>query len=150
MRAINHAMAGALIGLVSGQPAVAVPAAIVSHFVLDTIPHHGSNKPDAEALRSRWFSIILLGDAILCGLLVLVLFLSQPPYWQLAAWCAFLAASPDFLFVNRYIKTLRHQPFKLSRLVAWTRQIQWFQRPIGALVEIAWFLAAVVLLLIFI
>jgi hypothetical protein len=150
MRAINHAMTGALIGLVSGQPAVALPAALVSHFVLDAIPHHASAKPDAEALRSKWFAAVLLIDAGLCGLLVLTLAVSQPLHWQLAAVCAFLAASPDFLFVDRYVKSLRNQPARLNRLVQWTRDIQWFQRPIGAVVEVAWFTAAVVLLLIFI
>jgi len=146
MRAINHAMTGALIGLVSGQPVVAVPAALASHFVMDAIPHHGSGQPDGETLRSAWFAWLLVIDTLLCVLLVVILGLKQPQHWPLAAVCAFVAASPDFLSANRYFKTLRHQSVRLSRPVQWTRRIQWFERPIGALVEAAWFFAAAVLL----
>jgi hypothetical protein len=146
MRMINHAMTGALIGLAVGEPAVAVPIALASHFVLDAIPHHDSAKPDSEYLRSKWFTTVLVIDILLCILLVLILAARQPLHWQLAAICAFVAASPDMLFIDRYIKALRHQSVRLSRFVQWTRDIQWFARPIGAVVEAAWFAGAAVLL----
>lgn len=150
MRAINHAMTGALIGLVSGEPVVAIPAALASHFVLDAIPHHGSKRPDPVALRSKWFAAALIADALLCGLLVLVLATDRPAYWQLAAVCAFVAASPDFLFIKRYARALSKQSANLPRFVQWTRDIQWFQRPVGALVEAAWFVAGLICLRVFI
>lgn len=150
MRAINHAMTGALIGLISGEPLVAVPAAVVSHFVMDAIPHHGGSQSDDQTIRSRWFNLMLVTDAVLCAALVVVLASKQPLNWQLAAVCAFLAAAPDFLSFNRYIKTIRRKPVRLSHFVQWTRDIQWFERPIGAVVEIAWFAAALVLLSVYI
>jgi hypothetical protein len=149
MRAINHAMTGALIGLSIGKPVVALPAALASHFIMDVVPHHGSSKPDDEALRSKLFAPVLLTDAILCGLLVLLLAIKQPLHWQLAAICAFVAAAPDFLFVKRYIQARRGQPKPLKGFIKWTRDIQWFQRPIGAVVEIAWFTGSVILMIAF-
>ena len=147
MRATNHALTGAIIGLTIGEPLIALPAALVSHFVCDVIPHHGSQENNTAGLRSKLFRNTLYADAVLCLVLVLVLALRHPRHWLLAAVCAFLAASPDLLFVDRYWKAIHHQPWKPSAFVKWTMDIQWFQRPIGAVVEVAWFVAAVVLLL---
>lgn len=39
MHPLAHMMAGALIGQLSGNPAVAVGGGLLSHFVLDVVPH---------------------------------------------------------------------------------------------------------------
>jgi hypothetical protein len=146
MRAINHALTGALIGFAVGEPVVAVPAALASHFVLDAIPHHATKSQSLKVLRSKLFKISLIIDAALCFMLVALLAGRHPAHWLTAAVCAFVAASPDFLFVPRYLSALRRKPWRPGAFVKWTRDIQWFQRPIGAAVEISWFIAAVVLL----
>jgi hypothetical protein len=147
MRAVNHAVTGALIGLISGDVLVAVPIAVASHFVMDMIPHHGLNEDDKPTLlRKPVFKYLIYGDAILCFLLVLALIIFKPQYWILAIICAFAAAAPDFLSFNRYIKALRHQPWKPGLYSTFASKIQWFERPIGAVVECLWLTAALVLL----
>ena len=152
MRAINHALTGAIIGLVIGEPAIAVPAAVASHFVCDAIPHYDGIpvRPTLQMkmkwLRTKTFKRLLYADALLCFGLVAVLAVDRPVHWLLAAICAFAAASPDFLSVNFFIhaKTKKKwTPNMYMRFVDW---IQWFQRPIGWVVEAAWFIGALILL----
>ena len=146
MRAINHALTGALIGLTFGEPIVAAPASLLSHIVCDIIPHHAAKGTDNDVLRSKAFRAALVLDAALCFSLVIMLLLLQPVHWLLAAICAFLAASPDFLFVNRFLTVQSSKAWRPSRLVKFLLDIQWFQRPIGAVVEVVWFIGAVTLL----
>jgi hypothetical protein len=153
MRAINHALTGAVIGLAISQPAVAIPAAVVSHFVCDAIPHYdgvSSEKGKAKWLRSKTFRRLLYADALLCGGLVLVLALKHPFDWQLAAVCAFAAAAPDFLWLKRYLNRHAKQPAQINAFSRFAGRIQWFQKPIGAVVEIAWFIAGLLILVPFI
>ncbi len=146
MRAINHALTGTLIGLTIGEPLIAIPVAFLSHFVCDAIPHYGSSLTDKEEIRSRLFRRLLYADVILCGGLVWLLYIRQPIYWQLAALCAFAAASPDWLSFNRYVRVNAHKQWRPSTYAKFATSIQWFERPIGAVVEAAWFIAATILL----
>ncbi len=146
MTAINHALTGAVIGLLVGEPILAVPAAIASHFVCDALPHFASRMPKEKLLRTRGFRNYLIIEAVLCFALVVSLFIIQPAHWLLASICAFAATSPDFLWINRYIKTRRGQKWRSSSFARFAGGIQWFQRPVGAFVEVAWFVAAIALL----
>jgi hypothetical protein len=149
MTATNHALTGALIGLAVGQPLIAVPAAVVSHFICDAIPHFDfdTDIPEKVKLKTKKFQNYLIAEAGLCTLIVILLAIFQPNHWVLAAVCAFAAASPDLLKINKYMKLRRGQPWKRSRFTKWTDDIQWFARPIGGVVEIAWFIACIALLL---
>lgn len=147
MRAINHAVTGALIGFVIGEPWVAVPAAVASHYVCDAIPHYDEGQTGKAAwIASRRFLWLLIIDALLCVLLVGMLALAHPLNWFLAAGCAFAATSPDFLNIGLF-RQARHRG-KLS--MGWygrlNTRLQWFQRPIGAVVEVAWGLGMIILL----
>ncbi|MEO8105371.1 MAG: hypothetical protein ABI602_03470 [Candidatus Saccharibacteria bacterium] len=138
MTATNHAVTGATIGLLVGNPWVALPAALLSHFVCDGLPHYGVK--DSLTTGLPLLSKILLIDATLCGGIVLALALAQPPHWLLASFCAFGATAPDFMWLKGYVRARRHQPrqalrWRVMRLHA---AIQWFERPSGAWVEVAW------------
>lgn len=146
MTATNHALTGAIIGLVVGEPLVALPAALASHFVCDVIPHFGSSLPKKVRLKTAGFRNYLIVDASLCVLLVVCLAIFQPQNWLLAAVCAFLATSPDLFWINKYLKTRRGKHWKRGAFTTFAGKIQWFERPIGAVVEIAWFIAAVIIL----
>lgn len=146
MTATNHALTGAIIGLVAGNPLVAVPGAFVSHFVCDALPHYGSAEPAKKVVKTDGFRNYLLVEAAVCGLLVLVLALTQPAHWWLAAICAFIAASPDFFWINKYRVMRAGRTWHPNAFSRFARDIQWFQRPIGAVVEVAWFIAALIIL----
>lgn len=146
MTATNHALTGAVIGLVIGEPLIALPAAVLSHFICDALPHYGRLGPDNITIGSRNFQNYLLTDATLCFLLVVILALTQPQHWLLAAVCAFLAAMPDFGWINKFRKARQDKPWRPNRYSRFARDIQWFQRPIGWLVELVWFVAAIAIL----
>ena len=145
MTATNHALTGALIGLSVHNPWLALPAAVLSHFICDSLPHYGDN-PDA--IRTDGFRRLLVVEASLCLAIVAVLSLLRPEHWVLAAICAFLATSPDLMWINKFRLARQGQsetakPAAILRFHAW---IQWFERPSGAAVEVAWLVAAVILL----
>lgn len=145
MTATNHAVTGAVLGLALANPAVALPVAFFSHYVLDALPHYGNDKPGY--LTSNTFRNYLRIDALLCVLLVIVLAILQPQHWLLACICAFVATSPDLLWINKYLKARSGKPWEASSYSRWAIKIQWFEKPQGAFVEFAWFSLAIALLL---
>ncbi len=146
MTAVNHALFGAVIGLVSGNPAVAVPAALASHFLLDAVPHYGSAMPEERLFKTKLFRNYLLADAALCFALVVVLFLARPEHWLLAAFCAFVATSPDFAHIPRFILKRSDKKWRPNIYTRFASRIQWFQRPIGAVIEVVFFVCMLLVL----
>jgi len=146
MRAINHALTGTVIGLVVKEPAIAIPVALLSHWICDAIPHYGSGISEKHAMESKSFERLLYIDTVLCFLLVLALALLRPDHWLLASFCAFVAASPDFLSFNRWRLMRQGLKSKLTAYGKFAKGIQWFERPIGGVVEIAWAIAAILLI----
>lgn len=146
MTATNHALTGAAIALIIGQPLIALPAALLSHFVCDALPHFDSSLPSDDWLASRNFKILLVVDAWLCVILVAVLAIFQPQHWLLAAVCAFLATSPDLLWINRFWRVKTNRPWQPNLFSRFAAKIQWFTAPIGAVVEATWFCAGIVVL----
>jgi hypothetical protein len=145
MRAINHALTGAVIGLSVSDPVIAMPVAFLSHFALDGLPHFGERKKDHG---SKNFRDLLILDALLCFGLVLLLAIWQPKHWLLAGSCAFLATSPDFMWVGKYLRARagRKEHVAKNVVIRFHGKIQWFERPIGLFVELAWAPAMVLLL----
>ncbi len=149
MRAINHALTGALIGLTVSEPAIALPLALVSHFACDAIPHYDADfrrLSVVEWVSSKKFRRLLYIDALLCFSLVVLLAVRQPIHWPLVALCAFLAAAPDFMELKRFVRARSNKSWQPPKFVQFAEDIQWFHKPIGAVVEVAWFAGACVLL----
>lgn len=142
MTATNHALTGAVIGLTVGSPVIAMVAAFLSHFVCDAIPHFGRGD---SFLKSKAFVKMLIVDALLCILLVLFLGVTQPAHWALAAVCAFLATSPDFLWIPMYQHITQGRQYVVKGFFKFASDIQWFERPIGGVVETVWFGAGIFL-----
>ena len=71
MTATNHALTGAAIGFIVGVPAIAIPLALISHFVLDAIPHFRSGIEGEKFMKANWFQNYLIAEATICGLIVL-------------------------------------------------------------------------------
>ena len=140
MTAPNHALTGALIGLSIANPLLALPLALLSHFVLDAIPHHDP----PLTISHRRYTHKLFIEAGLCGLVVLALVLTRPHHWLLAALGAFLATSPDLLWFTKYLKKEEMVPVKATDNWFWRFHgwVQWKTGPSLFPVEILWFVAA--------
>jgi trigger factor len=113
MTATNHALTGAAIGLLVGNPLIAIPLAIASHFICDIIPHFGSQDSSVSWIGSKPFKIYLVIDALICFALVVLLYASHPLHWQTAAVSAFAAASPDFFWIPMFLEARKGRSQKL-------------------------------------
>lgn len=144
MTAANHAVTGAVIGLTIANPVLAITLALLSHFVLDAIPHYDSK----NRVTTKAFDIYLATDAILCVLLVIALFVNSPDNWLVPSICAFLAVSPDFMWAKGYFRSKSSGKFTKPKylLARLHSSIQWFQRPIGWIVEFCWLMAGIFIL----
>ena len=147
MRATNHVLTGALIGATISLPAVALPAALASHFILDALPHFGG-----ENHRSKVFLVELIFDALLALLFLATLYNRQPHNWLLMAGCGILAASPDLMWLPRYIKELklgRKLKRPMNIINRFHSRIQWSERPYFWWIEFVWATATLTYLVIF-
>jgi hypothetical protein len=149
MTATNHAITGAIIGTVLANPVLALVLAFVSHFVLDMIPHFGVGNDSDRFIKTRRFSMLLIADASLCFLLVVGLAIAHPHLWWFIAICAFVATTPDFGSINRWWQARqgRLKQWKPGLFIRFAAKIQWFEHPIGAVVEVVWFGATLTLLI---
>lgn len=145
MTATNHALTGAFIGLTIGNPLLAIPLAVASHFLLDALPHFGSKHLQAESKRFIYYLAI---EAGMCAAIVVTLIWLQPINFVVAAICAFVATSPDFMWINDFIRAQHRKPVRTSEnwLVRLHSHIQWYQKEPGALVELGWALMMVIAL----
>lgn len=142
MTATNHAITGALIGLVVGNPIIAIPVAFASHFILDAIPHFGDVEHNSEWVNSKAFKYMLLAEPVICFTIVLLLFIAHPAHWLTASFAAFFATSPDLFWIEGFIHAKRTGVWVWSKnpFLRFHDWIQWFQRPIGIVTEVAWLL----------
>jgi hypothetical protein len=131
MMGFNHALVGGLIGTVLPLP-VAIPVALASHFILDSLPHYGI--PNNFRDIPRFWKVLFTVDALATLALIWVP-LSRQHYGVLA--CGFAAVVPDFVWVAQVVKT---KSFTLSRhenwFTRWHAKIQHFERPWGVYIEL--------------
>lgn len=135
MRAINHTVTGAVIGALVASPVIALPAAFLSHFLLDIIPHSGGRKVDKT---SRLFKIELLIDAALSASFLLALLVLKPDNWQLMIACGIAAAAPDLLWFPYWLWELRGKPREMGTIGRFLAWIQWYEKPWGYVIEGLW------------
>lgn len=133
MTGSNHVLAGALIAATVQQPAAAVSLALVSHFVMDALPHYGdSNK---HSWLNRHFIYVLLVDGILAVGFIAALLFAQPIGWGLMLTCALVAVAPDAIWLPHYLADLRGQSKQHGRFARFSKWIQWGERPWGIYIE---------------
>jgi len=143
MTATNHAVTGAVIGLALGNPFLALPLSLISHYAMDTLPHFGKMWP----LKSRKFILYLIFEALFCFLIVLTMFIIKPQHYVLGIICAFVAAAPDFLSIKFFKKTLEGKKYVPGRYFKFASGIQKKESPENIKYDIFWF---IILLIIFI
>ncbi len=149
MTATNHALTGAIIGFTVAVP-VAFVVAVLSHFVLDALPHFGTTESVESRIKNTWFEKYLIAEFVICVSIVLFLRVQSPSFWFVPAVCAFLAASPDLVTYRKFSAIRGGRDFTPNIYERFASNIQWFEKPIGAVVEVAWLISAIVLLAILI
>lgn len=133
MTGTNHYLAGVASAVVFKNPALAIPVAFASHFVLDALPHFGLqfSKDRAKVLLSiSTIDILLLAMSV-------VFTVHSYPIWYVFA--GLTAVSPDFAWVYRF--TIREKFGKLpppptNRFNNWHASLQKLESVWGGFVEI--------------
>jgi hypothetical protein len=141
MTATNHAVTGAAIAVLVPEPLAAIGLALISHFILDAIPHFGIHEDDIPRRNRHWlFRTVISTDilAVIVLLICLPFVVHVQPRWVLDA--AMLAGIvPDAIWVTHYIKERRNGMWPEDGAYArWHQKIQWYEKPRGLIVEAIW------------
>lgn len=133
MTIINHAVTGALIGAVVQDPIIALPAALLSHFIVDSLPHFGKISHKTKA-----FSFMLRADMFLSAIFLLSIVIFKPEHWPLLLGCAVLATCPDLMWLPGFIREVKDHPPKPNNLIMKFHGIIQFELTWGYWIELVW------------
>jgi hypothetical protein len=140
MTATNHALTGAIIASVVGQPLLALPLAFASHFLLDSLPHYGEGVQNLTIFTKR----VWLVDFIVLSSLMLLLLLLLTSNWLLFAG-AVAAISPDVAWIYRFVFKEKRgllKPGPKNKFNTFHSSIQKYETKNGIVIEIVWFIFA--------
>jgi len=137
MTGLNHAVTGAVLAVAIHNPVIAAPAAFLSHFATDMIPHwhyrYKSSSPLGLSMRITDF---------LASLLMLGFFANKYSSFLIFI-CGLLAISPDFMWWNFFLHG-KPDPRDGKNLLHILRRmhikIQWSESGWGIIVELIWFI----------
>lgn len=150
MTATNHALTGAVIALAVKQPVLAVPLAFASHFVLDAIPHFGIHEDDHVKRNSHWlFRTVISIDTALAITMILTipLLANEIVSWWIILLGMLAGIAPDTIWIYRFIRLMRNKLVRpYGRVARFHQNIQWSEKPWGLGVEVAWMVAALVVI----
>lgn len=142
MNIVNHLLAGSIIAITIKNPAIVLPLAFISHFLMDALPHYGyaGQKGYVEALKHRMSYVSTIFSVMLCVIVGIILIVNSK--W-LALGAGLLAMSVDFIGVWNYLAFEKHGSSGRNILakmhVGFHRRIQWCERPWGIYIEVAVF-----------
>lgn len=101
-----HVAVGAALGAVIGNPLVVVPLSIISHFVLDAVPHWQETLAPYQPTKKTFIRIPI---DVTIGLIVVLLALQAQPQHALAIWLgAVFASAPDLDVIVIAYPKLKH------------------------------------------
>jgi hypothetical protein len=150
MTATNHAVAGAVVAAVIKQPALVIPLAFVSHFVMDAVPHFKVRGRVLNPSKRKLFWAVNISDV----LVVAALFLILPHYLHplVAPWltilCMTAAISPDLPWIYYLRQEMRSGKTPtgnyFTRFHLW---VQWKEVEWAAAVETVWLVSLVIILM---
>ena len=155
MTATNHALTGAALAMLIKRPELAIPAAFLSHFVLDSIPHYNPPNMTRDKFRNfsdsyrskfndKFFRIIFPTDMILFLATLVIMPLLAPSQVSPITifFSALAAASPDFdgglRFLLRRFGVMKRKPKDDHLFNRFHRWFQWSERPWGICIELVW------------
>jgi len=141
MQALNHTVFGSLIAVTITEPAIALPLALASHFILDMIPHYGDDPKSPRGSKSYYIRIVV--DIIACFIVGGIFLSLNPPHAGLIVACIWVSVAPDILWpLALFIK----QKGILWNFFKFHKKIQRESRS-GIYLEIVWFAVTVMLFL---
>lgn len=140
-------MTGAFIAVLVHRPALALPLAFVSHFIVDALPHYGyGDVPFHERDSQKNFLVKQILDTYFAlALLWTVPYVVQrhetPLITSLSMLLAFL---PDIVWPYQYVKAKRKGGYPpLNWYAKFHKMIQWCERPWGVYFEVGWFISLI-------
>lgn len=141
MIALNHTLTGAAIAIAVKQPALAIPLAFLSHFVLDAIPHFG-DVPIYTYGHPKFLYIAAADGLISIGSIWFIM-ACNPQLALVIGLGAFFAILPDLFWLGHFARKWKHWFFTFHQ------KIQWFERPPGIMVEVSYliFISTVIIAL---
>lgn len=109
MLSLSHATTGAFIATKLGNPALAIPLILLSHYLEDAIPHYDAGTGLSRGTKTRKTAFIWgVIDLTLAAVLVLAMYphlgfrIWDLGFWrQTPIWGAFFGLLPDFLEAPR-------------------------------------------------
>lgn len=147
MTATNHALTGAVIVAAVSNPVISLPLALLSHFVLDSLPHFGAHTVAQPGKRE--FNAILMTDGLLLLSLLIVLVIagrSVDLTWWLLPLGGMLGAAPDIMWAQHYQDDIKGNTKQWGFVRTFHKQIQRWERSWGWIVEALWFVCFVIVL----
>ncbi len=137
MIGINHALTGALVAVSINKPAIALPAALLSHFAIDMIPHWNYKVPGGPKLRQTVIGFDMIAST---GILVLLGLVLDVNFWVFTAG-GVLGMLPDIMWLPYIISgkpAPRDKNTPLHILRRFHLNIQWSETSRGLFIELAW------------
>lgn len=138
MMMINHMVTGAVIAFTVKEPLLALPLAVLSHFVLDSIPHFGDNNQGVskEGYFPRFKKAVLITDAAFTVIFMSWLVVSG---YTLAIAVAVAAASPDFVWIYREIVLKIRGSLKPRNVISkFHETVQWYEKRWAIIIDVAY------------
>lgn len=134
MTATNHALTGAMIGVVVQQPYLAIPLAFLSHFLCDALPHFESGFTFGK--KSMYVYLFFDGlFALLAAAFLLWQGVENPIF---LAICGFVAMSPDLIWLYYGLKNQFGNYSKYGPVTRLHHRIQWSATKLGIIPEAVW------------
>ena len=137
MTLTNHYLTGVGVAVVTNNPAIALPAALISHYVLDSLPHYGFK--DWESRNQKIFKAMLVIDIVVFSLLLRYLVINSVPGWFYLS--GFVGYLPDLAWIYRWIITEKFgtiRPQKMNFMNNFHARIQKHERLWGIIPEVVY------------
>ena len=108
MLSVSHAVTGAFIAVKIGNPYLAIPLILLSHYLEDAIPHWDVGtglskgiKSPGDAIRHEYIDLVLAGFLVILFFDPKLSLIHQPFLISAPYWGAFFGLLPDFLEAPR-------------------------------------------------
>lgn len=143
MTATNHYITGIAIASLVGMPALSIPLAFLSHFVLDALPHFGDD--NFKQKLPKFYKVWRVDFILLCLAVIWTIF--NAPWWYFMA--GFIATTPDIAWIYRFHFLEKHGKYhapKMNWFNSFHSRIQKFESSSGIYFEMVYGLAVAYLL----